>query len=232
MQTIAERLETAHAEIASATAKSHRPSNSVKLLAVSKTKPVSDIIAAYEAGQRLFGENYVQEGVDKVQELSHLSDIEWHMIGPIQSNKTKIVAEHFHWVQSVSREKIARRLNDQRPPHLPPLNVCIQLNIDDEQSKSGINKEEFGDLAQLIEGLPRLVLRGIMAIPKANPSTQEQQATLSALKEIFDQYHTSLSNFDTLSVGMSNDMQEAIYHGSTMVRIGTAIFGQRNNTTS
>ena len=118
MQTIAERLETAHAEIASATAKSHRPSNSVKLLAVSKTKPVSDIIAAYEAGQRLFGENYVQEGVDKVQELSHLSDIEWHMIGPIQSNKTKIVAEHFHWVQSVSREKIARRLNDQRPPHL------------------------------------------------------------------------------------------------------------------
>ena len=173
MQTIAERLETAHAEIASATAKSHRPSNSVKLLAVSKTKPVSDIIAAYEAGQRLFGENYVQEGVDKVQELSHLSDIEWHMIGPIQSNKTKIVAEHFHWVQSVSREKIARRLNDQRPPHLPPLNVCIQLNIDDEQSKSGINKEEFGYLAQLIEGLPRLVLRGIMAIPKANPSTQE-----------------------------------------------------------
>lgn len=154
------------------------------------------------------------------------------MIGPIQSNKTKIVAEHFHWVQSVSREKIARRLNDQRPAHLPPLNVCIQLNIDDEQSKSGINKEEFGYLAQLIEGLPRLVLRGIMAIPKANPSTQEQQATLSALKEIFDQYHTSLSNFDTLSVGMSNDMQEAIYHGSTMVRIGTAIFGQRNNTTS
>jgi len=195
-------------------------------------KPVSDIIAAYEAGQRLFGENYVQEGVDKVQELSHLSDIEWHMIGPIQSNKTKIVAEHFHWVQSVSREKIARRLNDQRPAHLPPLNVCIQLNIDDEQSKSGINKEEFGYLAQLIEGLPRLVLRGIMAIPKANPSTQEQQATLSALKEIFDQYHTSLSNFDTLSVGMSNDMQEAIYHGSTMVRIGTAIFGQRNDTTS
>lgn len=232
MQTIAERLNSARQDVSLATANANRPPNSVKLLAVSKTKPVSDIIAAYEAGQRLFGENYVQEGVDKVQELSHISDIEWHMIGPIQSNKTKIVAEHFHWVQSVSREKIARRLNDQRPAHLPPLNVCIQLNIDDEQSKSGINKEEFGYLAQLIEGLPRLVLRGIMAIPKANPSTQEQQATLSALKEIFDQYHTSLSNFDTLSVGMSNDMQEAIYHGSTMVRIGTAIFGQRNNTTS
>ena len=232
MQTIAERLDSARKGIDQAATSAHRPPNSVKLLAVSKTKPVSDIMEAYEAGQRMFGENYVLEGVEKVQELSHLSDIEWHMIGPIQSNKTKVVAEHFDWVQSVDREKIARRLNEQRPDSMPPLNVCIQVNIDDEESKSGMNKEEFGYLAQLIEGLPRLVLRGIMAIPKANPSTQEQQATLSALKEIFDQYHTSLSNFDTLSVGMSNDMQEAIYHGSTMVRIGTAIFGQRNDTTA
>ena len=227
MQTIAERINSALEGITQAATSVHRPPNSVKLLAVSKTKPVSDIIEAYEAGQRMFAENYVQEGVEKVQELAQLTDIEWHMIGPIQSNKTKVVAEHFHWVQSVDREKIARRLNDQRPDNLPSLNVCIQLNIDDEDSKSGVKPNELDDLIQFIESQEKLCLRGIMAIPKANPSEEEQHHTLGKLKELYDHYHKSLANFDTLSVGMSSDMNAAIKNGSTMVRIGTAIFGKR-----
>jgi pyridoxal phosphate enzyme (YggS family) len=227
MQTIAERINSALEGITQAATSVHRPPNSVKLLAVSKTKPVSHIIEAYEAGQRMFAENYVQEGVDKVQELGHLTDIEWHMIGPIQSNKTKVVAEHFHWVQSVDREKIARRLNDQRPNNLPALNVCIQLNIDDEDSKSGVKPSELDGLIQFIESQEKLCLRGIMAIPKANPSEEEQALTLGKLKELYDHYHKSLANFDTLSVGMSSDMNAAIKNGSTMVRIGTAIFGKR-----
>ena len=227
MQTIAERINSALEGITQAATSVHRPPNSVKLLAVSKTKPVSDIIEAYEAGQRLFAENYVQEGVEKVQELAHLTDIEWHMIGPIQSNKTKVVAEHFHWVQSVDREKVARRLNDQRPDNLSALNVCIQLNIDDEDSKSGVKPSELDGLIQFIESQEKLCLRGIMAIPKANPSEEEQAHTLGKLKELYDHYHKSLANFDTLSVGMSSDMNAAIKNGSTMVRIGTAIFGKR-----
>jgi len=228
MQTIAERLNSARKGIQQAATNAHRPPNSVKLLAVSKTKPVSDIMDAYNAGQRLFGENYVQEGVEKTKELAHLSDIEWHMIGPIQSNKTKVVAEHFDWVQSVDREKIARRLNEQRPDNLAPLNVCIQLNIDDEDSKSGVKPEALDELVSFIQSQDKLMLRGLMAIPKANPTEEEQQRTFGKLKELFDHYHTSLSNFDTLSVGMSGDMVEAIENGSTMVRIGTAIFDKRN----
>ena len=227
MQTIAERIDSALQGITQAATSVHRPPNSVKLLAVSKTKPVSDIIEAYEAGQRMFAENYVQEGVEKVQELAHLTDIEWHMIGPIQSNKTKVVSEHFDWVQSVDREKIARRLNEQRPDNLPPLNVCIQLNIDDEESKSGVKPDQLDSLIQFIKSQEKLCLRGIMAIPKANPSDEEQQSTLGKLKELYDHYHKSLANFDTLSVGMSSDMNAAIKNGSTMVRIGTAIFGKR-----
>lgn len=227
MQTIAERLDSARKGIDQAATSAHRPPNSVKLLAVSKTKPVSDIMEAYEAGQRMFGENYVQEGVEKAQALAHLDDIEWHMIGPIQSNKTKVVAEHFDWVQSIDREKIAKRLNDQRPANLPPLNVCVQINIDDEQSKSGVKPSELADLITFIQSQENLRLRGIMAIPKADPTADEQNMSLSKLKEIFDHYHNSLTNFDTLSVGMSSDMQAAILNGSTMVRIGTAIFGKR-----
>lgn len=227
MQTIAERIDSALQGITQAATSVHRPPNSVKLLAVSKTKPVSDIIEAYEAGQRMFAENYVQEGVEKVQQLAHLTDIEWHMIGPIQSNKTKVVSEHFDWVQSVDREKIARRLNDQRPDDLAPLNVCVQLNIDDEESKSGVKPDQLDSLIQFIKSQEKLCLRGIMAIPKANPSEEEQQCTLGKLKELYDHYHKSLANFDTLSVGMSGDMHAAIKNGSTMVRIGTAIFGKR-----
>jgi pyridoxal phosphate enzyme (YggS family) len=228
MQTIAERLHSARKGIDKAATSAHRPPNSIKLLAVSKTKPVSDIMEAYEAGQRMFGENYVQEGVEKTQELAHLSDIEWHMIGPIQSNKTKVVAEHFHWVQSVDREKIARRLNEQRPSHLAPLNVCIQVNIDDEESKSGVSIDELDALVHFVSQQERLQLRGLMAIPKANPNETQQQQTLAKLNELFDHYRTLLSNFDTLSVGMSGDMAQAIQHGSTMVRVGTAIFGKRD----
>ena len=150
------------------------------------------------------------------------------MIGPLQSNKTKVVAEHFDWVQSVDREKIARRLNDQRPSDMPPLNVCIQLNIDDEDSKSGIQINALPALIDTINGLPNLKLRGLMAIPKASPDEEEQAQTLTTLAELFAEYQQKLSDFDTLSVGMSSDLEAAIEHGSTMVRVGSAIFGARN----
>ncbi len=227
MQTIAERLTSALSRIDSATANANRPPKSVKLLAVSKTKPVSDIRQAYTAGQRLFGENYVQEGVEKINSLQDLPEIEWHLIGPLQSNKTRIVAEHFDWVQSVDREKIARRLNDQRPASLPPLNICIQLNIDDEASKAGIKAAQLPALIDTISTMDNLVLRGLMAIPRADASTRQQHQTLLQLHDLFDHYRTKLSNFDTLSVGMSGDMEAAIAQGSTMVRIGSAIFGAR-----
>lgn len=229
MQTIAERLKTTYARIEQATAQANRPLKSVRLLAVSKTKPVSDIRLAYEAGQRLFGENYIQEGIEKIEALTELEDIEWHMIGPIQSNKTRLVAEHFDWVQSVDRLKIARRLNDQRPATLPPLNVCIQLNLDDEASKSGVSAAELPPLIEEVSSFEHLQLRGLMAIPSASASAAQQQQTLSLLAELFGQYHTKLSNFDTLSVGMSGDLEVAIAHGSHMVRVGTAIFGARNS---
>lgn len=227
MQTIAERLKFACERKDQAAATANRPPDSIQLLAVSKTKPVSDIRLAYEAGQRLFGENYIQEGVEKVQTLSELTDIVWHLIGPIQSNKARDVAAHFDWVQSIDREKIARRLNDQRPEHLPALNVCIQVNIDEEDSKSGVHVDDLDGLINAVSGFERLQLRGLMAIPKADVSAEQQQRTLQTLAELFDHYRTKLSNFDTLSVGMSGDMDEAIAHGSTMVRIGTAIFGAR-----
>ncbi|MEG3765675.1 YggS family pyridoxal phosphate-dependent enzyme [Alteromonas sp. 14N.309.X.WAT.G.H12] len=228
MQTIAERLKSAYLRMEHATANAHRPPKSVELLAVSKTKPVSQITQAYEAGQRKFGENYVQEGIDKIQQLAHLDDIEWHLIGPLQSNKTKIVAEHFHWVQSVDRLKIARRLNDQRPASMPPLNICIQINIDDEQTKSGIAPDQLDEFIDTVKTLENLRLRGLMAIPKAQSSKTEQMHSLRQLAELFRRYHTNLSDFDTLSVGMSNDLEQAIECGSTMIRIGTAIFGPRN----
>ena len=227
MQTIADRLINARREIDNAIASANRKPHSVRLLAVSKTKPVSDIELAYEAGQRLFGENYIQEGVDKIQTLKHLTDIEWHMIGPIQSNKTKIVAEHFDWVQSIDRLKIARRLNDQRPEDMSPLNVCIQLNIERETTKSGIIPDELPALVQEILNLPRLSLRGLMAIPAADVTPEAQHQTLAALQSLYNDLAAQVDTVDTLSVGMSGDMCEAIAHGSTMVRIGTAIFGAR-----
>ena len=228
MQTIAERLKTAQDKIAKATAKANRPSNSVQLLAVSKTKPVSDIKQAYDAGQRLFGENYVQEGVEKIKDLVSLTDIEWHLIGPIQSNKTALVAGHYDWVQSIDRIKIAKRLNQQRPAELPPLQVCIQINIDNEFTKSGVSLDDLDQLVKAVDTMENLTLRGLMAIPSPNVSAEQQVQSLQKLTALFEHYQGQRPLFDTLSVGMSNDMTAAIENGSTMVRIGTAIFGARS----
>lgn len=227
METIAERLKSVQKTLKQSTLDVHRPSNSVKLLAVSKTKPVSDIVLAYEAGQRLFGENYVQEGVEKIQALQHLTDIEWHFIGPLQSNKTRLVAEHFDWVQGLDRLKIAQRLNDQSPTG-KVLNACIQLNIDDDQDKAGIAVEQLDEFAQQIDALPNISLRGLMTIPKAKQNQQQQIASFVRMAELFDSLKKRYASVDTLSMGMSGDMHNAIQSGSTMVRVGTAIFGSRN----
>jgi pyridoxal phosphate enzyme (YggS family) len=227
METIAERLKSVQITVEQSTLDAHRPPNAVKLLAVSKTKPVSDIVQAYEAGQRLFGENYVQEGVEKIQALQSLDDIEWHFIGPLQSNKTRLVAEHFDWVQAVDRLKIAKRLNDQTIPN-KTLNVCIQLNIDDDDNKAGISVSELNDFAKTIAELPNLRLRGLMTIPKANQSEAQQTASFAHMAALFENLKKQYPSVDTLSMGMSGDMQNAINNGSTMVRVGTAIFGSRN----
>lgn len=226
METIAERLKSALERLRQTAVDANREPNSVQLLAVSKTKPVSDIVIAYEAGQRMFGENYVQEGVDKVQELQALSDIEWHFIGPLQSNKTRLVAEHFDWVESIDRLKIAKRLNDQRTPH-KKLQVCIQVNIDNEASKAGVDTSEVESLANSIQMLPNLELRGLMAIPAANQSIEAQTQSFTLMKDLFAKLQNNHSKIDTLSIGMSNDMEVAVHCGSTLVRIGTAIFGKR-----
>ena len=203
-----------------------RDFDAITLLAVSKKKPLTDICAAYEFGQRHFGENYVQEGVDKIQ-ASPYNDIIWHFIGPIQSNKTKAIAEHFAWVHSIDRLKIAQRLNDQRPAELPPLQVCVQINIDQEASKSGMLPEEALSMARAISELPRLQLRGLMAIPAKSHGSKESSpfARMQALQNQL--IEAGFTHLDTLSMGMSGDLDEAIAQGSTMVRIGTAIFGQR-----
>ncbi|AGH42960.1 YggS family pyridoxal phosphate-dependent enzyme [Paraglaciecola psychrophila] len=227
METIAERLKSVQITIEQSTLDAHRPSNTVKLLAVSKTKPVSDIVLAYEAGQRLFGENYVQEGVEKIKALESLDDIEWYFIGPLQSNKTRLVAEHFDWVQAIDRLKIAQRLNDQiAPPKI--LNLCIQVNIDDDANKAGIGVNELNDFAKAITELPNLRLRGLMTIPKANQSVTEQTASFAHMSVLFESLKKQYTTVDTLSMGMSGDTQNAINNGSTMVRVGTAIFGSRN----
>lgn len=195
----------------------------ITLLAVSKTKPAKDIAAAYHAGQRHFGENYLQEAVEKCDELRDL-DVVWHFIGPIQSNKTRAIAEHFAWAHSVDRLKIAHRLSEQRPAHLPPLNVCLQVNIDDEPSKAGCSPTEAHALATAIVALPNLRLRGLMAIP----SPRSGRAPFEALAHLQEQInHDSRLKLDTLSMGMSGDLEDAIAAGATIVRVGTAIFGPR-----
>ncbi|NVK75322.1 MAG: YggS family pyridoxal phosphate-dependent enzyme [Oceanospirillaceae bacterium] len=205
-----------------------RESGSVRLLAVSKTKPLSALEAAYHAGQRAFGENYVQEAVDKYHALTHLSDIEWHFIGPIQSNKSRLIAETMHWVHSIDREKIARRLSEQRPTELPPLNVCIQVNISGEDTKAGVTLSELNDMVALVAELPNLRLRGLMAIPAPQQSHEVQCAVYQPLAQAFVELSKSDSMIDTLSIGMSGDLPAAIQAGSTMVRVGTAIFGERD----
>ncbi|WP_281212299.1 YggS family pyridoxal phosphate-dependent enzyme [Shewanella insulae] len=231
MTTIADRLANAHQRIAQAAQNSSRDYREIRLLAVSKTKPIDQIVAAYDAGQRLFGENYVQEGEEKINALreSH-GDIEWHFIGPLQSNKTKTIAEHFDWMHTLSREKIAKRLSEQRPCHLPPLQVCIQVNVSQEESKSGVNPDEVAPLAEMIASQPNLTLRGLMAIPTATEDVALQQAEFSQMQSLFKALKQQHPRLDTLSMGMSQDLEQAIAAGSTMVRIGSAIFGARDYT--
>lgn len=224
MSTIAENISTLAERIHNAAQASRRDPGSVGLLAVSKTKPASDLREAFSAGLRDFGENYLQEALGKQTELSDLPLI-WHFIGPIQSNKTRAIAENFAWVHSVDRLKIAQRLSEQRPADLPPLNVCIQVNVSGEASKSGCTPEDLPALAQAISALPNLRLRGLMAIPEPTEDSDEQNAAFSAVRTLQDQLNLPL---DTLSMGMSHDLEAAIAQGATWVRIGTALFGARN----
>ncbi|WED22205.1 YggS family pyridoxal phosphate-dependent enzyme [Vibrio sp. JC009] len=231
MSSIQQNIEQIITQIRSEEIKCGRPQDSVQLLAVSKTKPVEAIEEAIAAGQRAFGENYVQEGVDKVQYFTenHASEqLEWHFIGPIQSNKTKLVAEHFDWVHTIDREKIARRLNDQRPANLPPLKVLIQVNTSGEESKSGTTEAEVFALAELISALPNLTLKGLMSIPANVSDHQSQLSAFTQLADLKNKLAAKYEGLDTLSMGMSGDMEAAVEAGSTMVRIGTAIFGARD----
>ncbi|WP_191601569.1 YggS family pyridoxal phosphate-dependent enzyme [Marinomonas algicola] len=225
--SIAANLEQVRKQVEELNTQYQREYGSVRVLAVSKTKPIDDIVTAYESGQRLFGENYVQESVDKCLALSHLKDIEWHFIGPIQSNKSRLVAQHMDWVHTVDREKIAVRLNEQRPADFPPLNVCIQVNISGEATKSGVSLDELPELVEIVTSLPHLQLRGLMAIPAPQSSEEAQIAVYRPLRQAYRDLQAFLPNIDTLSIGMSGDMAAAIYSGSSMVRIGTAIFGAR-----
>jgi len=227
---IADKLAQVHSRIASACAAAGRPVQSVTLLAVSKTFGVDAIAEAHAAGQRRFGENYVQEAVEKVTALAGLVPRpEWHLIGPLQSNKTRIVAATFDWVHSVDRLKIAERLSMQRPDGLPPLSVCLQVNVSGEASKSGLAPAEVGAVAHAIATLPRLRLRGLMAIPEAvaGADVATQRRPFHALRTLFDELVGQGLALDTVSAGMSDDLEAAILEGSTLVRIGSAIFGRR-----
>ena len=227
MPTITERLSAVKEQIHKTAVQFGRSAEDVILLAVSKTKPAEAIAEAYEAGQRDFGENYLQEAIDKIDRLQPL-DICWHFIGPIQSNKTRPIAEHFDWVHSIDRLKLARRINDQRPESLPPINVCLQVNISEEASKSGVSPAELDDLARDVAQLPNLHLRGLMSIPAATNDPSQQRASFAKLREAMESLNRQGHALDTLSMGMSGDLNSAIAEGSTMVRIGTAIFGSRH----
>jgi len=224
---ISERLTQVRQQIINCAGACDRDPQEIILIAVSKTKPVSDIIAAYDAGQRAFGENYLQEAEAKITALADYA-IEWHFIGRIQSNKTAIIARHFDWVHTLGSLKHARRLHEQRPQALSPLNICIQLNLSGESSKGGISVDELPALAAQINDLERLTLRGLMTMPPATSSEQEQRELFSRLRLLQTDLQQQGLPLDTLSMGMSNDMQAAICEGATMVRIGTAIFGARS----
>jgi len=228
MSTIADNISQVAARIRAAEQASQRAADSVQLLAVSKTKPAEAVREAYAAGVRDFGENYLQEALGKQLELTDLP-LSWHFIGPIQSNKTRAIAENFAWVHSVDRLKIAQRLSEQRPADLPPLNICIQVNVSGEASKSGCTPADLPALASAISALPRLTLRGLMAIPEPTDDRAEQDAAFAAVRELNQSLQASLQlPLDTLSMGMSHDLESAIAQGATWVRIGTALFGARN----
>ena len=226
MTTIPGNLQHVRARIATACQRAGRGVEEVTLLAVSKTFGADAVRAAAAAGQRAFGENYIQEGVEKIAALRDLG-LMWHCIGPIQSNKTRLVAEHFDWVHTVDRLKIAERLSAQRPADRPPLNVCIQVNIDGGANKSGVAPGEALALARAVAALPQLKLRGLMSIPEIAPDFDAARAVHASARALFDQLNADGLGLDTLSMGMSDDLEAAIAAGSTMVRIGTAIFGSR-----
>jgi pyridoxal phosphate enzyme (YggS family) len=225
--SIAANLAEVEARIARAAAEANRPAGSVRLLAVSKTFPAEAVAAAHAAGAHAFGENYVQELVEKSAELAELP-LEWHFIGPLQSNKTRPVAECAHWVHSVDRLKIAERLSAQRPAELPPLNVCVQVNVSGEASKSGIAPEQAKELAHAVAALPRLTLRGLMCIPEPTDDNARLAAQFGVLRTLYEQLRAEGLAPDTLSMGMSADLEQAIAAGATMVRVGSAIFGARH----
>jgi PLP dependent protein len=226
MATIQTNTQQVRTRIRVACAAAQRPPSSVQLLCVSKTYGPQAVREAFDAGERCFGENYVQEGLDKIAALADLRGaIEWHLIGPLQSNKTRAVAEHFDWVHSIDGLKLAGRLSAQRPPSLPPLNVCLQVNTSNEASKSGVAPADLAALAQAVSALPHLRLRGLMAIPEATADVDEQRQAHGRLRGLLLSLH--MPDLDTLSMGMSQDLEAAIAEGATLVRVGSAIFGQR-----
>lgn len=227
MTTIQSNLQTVLQRIDAACRQAHRPPASVLLLAISKTFPAPSIQEAYSAGQRSFGENYVQEAVEKITELADL-DIDWHFTGPLQSNKTRIVASQFSWVHGVDRYKIAQRLSEARDAHRPPLNVCIQVNLSGEATKGGVDRNSVRDLAFAVAKLPRLRLRGLMTIPEPTPDAALLRRRYAELRSLRDTLNTDGLGLDTLSMGMSSDLELAIEEGATIVRVGSAIFGVRN----
>jgi pyridoxal phosphate enzyme (YggS family) len=228
MATIARNIQQVRARIASACAQSQRRVQSVTLLAVSKTVSDEAVRQAFAAGARAFGENYVQEAVDKIARLAELrGSIEWHLIGPLQSNKTRVVAEQFDWVHTVDRLKIAQRLSEQRPVHLPSLQVCLQVNVSGEASKSGLRPDEVPAAARAVAALPRLVLRGLMAIPEPCADLSSQRVPHRALHGLLQSLNAGGLALDTLSMGMTADPEAAVLEGATLVRVGTAIFGAR-----
>lgn len=227
MTMIADNLQHVATRLQQACHMAGRDPTSVRLLAVSKTFPADAVVQAHTAGQTAFGENYIQEGVEKIQALAHLP-LEWHCIGPIQSNKTRLVAEHFQWAHTVDRLKIAQRLSEQRPPHLPPLQVCIQVNVDGGPTKSGVVPADALALAQAVAALPGLQLRGLMCIPEPAPDFVAACAVFARARALFDVLNEAGLRLDTLSMGMSADLEAAVQSGSTMVRVGSAIFGGRS----
>ena len=229
VSAVQENLEAVRARIVAACTAAGRAPASVQLLAVSKTFPATAMVAAHAAGQTAFGENYVQEGMEKIAALAHLP-LQWHYIGPIQSNKTRPITEHFAWVHGIERLKIAERLAAQRPPNLPDLQVCLQVNISGETSKSGVESAAILALAQQVARLPRLKLRGLMTLPKASEGLDAQRAPFRELRLLLEQLNAAGLACDTLSMGMSGDLEAAILEGATIVRVGTAIFGTRTQT--
>lgn len=226
MSTIAANLQAVKSRIAAAARTAGRDGTSVTLLAVSKTFSADAVRECASAGQHAFGENYLQEALDKIAALPALG-LEWHFIGPIQSNKTRPIAEHFHWVHGIERERVATRLNAARTATLPPLNVCLQVNVSGEASKSGVAPEDVAALANAVATLPRLKLRGLMAIPEPTPDVALRRSRFGLLRELQGQLNARGHHLDTLSMGMSDDLEDAIAEGATIVRVGTAIFGGR-----